>query len=400
MRRRGYVAAAALLVGCAPRPIVPPIVQALRPGPPSVDPLPWKARAAFDSAVQAADAFRILQLFAPNAFVITATGDTLAARDVIPLYLDKLRHDGRSVHFTWGREGGLESCLGGRGRERLVYTARLTGPDSTTTLAGQVSVLWALDSTGALKIGWIAFEKHEIARHLTTVECRTSRSARRYVYHWRASVSVAPGGASEVSRTPASLASSLRQRGWAGPVCPCYGPNNTFTPIGDGRSAATPHLISAQYQFLPHVVAEVLTGRTPRGTVMGAQWMPNGDYAQTRIWYSASFVAVLLSYERSGFQIGAGPLEQTSQWRMRDSVVPFSTGGLAAYRDTTSSSKAPVGVVGDARYTVLLTSHTFVTLRAQVRRVADAKTPATARFPEVTVKQSSSFVGLVLGLLW
>ena len=68
MRRRGYVAAAALLVGCAPRPKVPSILEAIRPGPPSVDPLPWKARAAFDSAVQAADAGRIAQLFAPNAF--------------------------------------------------------------------------------------------------------------------------------------------------------------------------------------------------------------------------------------------------------------------------------------------------------------------------------------------
>ena len=133
---------------------------------------------------------------------------------------------------------------------------------------------------------------------------------------------------------------------------------------------------------------------------MGAQWLPNGDYAQTRLWYSASFVAALLSYEHSGFQVGAGPLLQTSQWRLRDSVVPFSTGGLSVYRDTASSSRAPVGVVGDARYTVLLTSHTFLALRAQLRRVPDAKTPPTSRFPEASVKQSSSFVGLVLGLLW
>jgi hypothetical protein len=362
--------------------------------------LPWKARAAFDSAVQAVDAGRIAELFAPNAFVIAATGDTLAAHDVIPLYLEELRHDGRSVRFTWAREGGLESCLGSRGRERLVYTARLTGPDSATTLSGHVSVFWTLDSTGALKVGWIAFEKREIARRLTKLECPTSRSAPRYVYHWRGSVSVSLGGASEVSRTPASFESSLRQRAWAGPACPCYGPISTYTPIWGGTSVTAPHLISAQYQLLPHVVAEVLTGRSPRGTIMGARWMPNGDYAQTRLWYSASFVGALLSYEHSGFQVGAGPLIQTSQWRLRDSLVPFSTGGSPSYRDTTSSSKAPVGVVGDARYTVLLTSHTFLALRAQVRRVPDAKTPATSRFPEAAVQQGSSFVGLVLGLFW
>jgi hypothetical protein len=361
--------------------------------------LPWKARAAFDSAVQAVDAGRIAELFAPNAFVIAATGDTLAARDVIPLYLDKLRHDGRSLRFTWAREGRLESCLGSRGRERLFYTARLTGPDSATTLSGYVSVFWTLDSTGALKVAWVAFEKRERARRLTKVECPTSPPAPRYVYHWRGSVSVSLGGASEVSRTPASLDASLRQRWWNGPDCPCYGPA-PVTPTWGGRSVAAPHLISAQYQFLPHVVAEVLAGRSPRGTIMGAQWMPNGDYAQTRVWYSASFVAALLSYEHSGFQVGAGPLIQTSQWRLRDSLVPFSTGGSPSYRDTTSSSKAPVGVVGDARYTVLLTSHTFLALRAQVRRVPDATTPATSRFPEATVKQGSSFVGLVLGLLW
>lgn len=400
MFRTPHVAAVLLLAGCAPRPLVPVIAAALH-AVPSIDPLPWRVRAALDSAVRGPDDARIVEMFAPDAFVISATGDTVPARAFISIALDELRRDGRTAGFAWARDGNLESCRGGA-RERLQYTIRLTGSDGATTqLRGNVSVFWTQDSAGAVRVAWIAFAPRERSRQLTKAECPSPRpSPPAYAYHWRWSVSVAPGAEREGNETGSSFEAALSQQGWYGPDCPCFGPGLNYTPLSRRTRLRQPRLVSAQIQVFRHVVLEGVTGRVPAGTSMGARWMPNGDYAQTRLWYSQSFVGALLSFEHSGFQIGAGPLWQHTEWQLRDSVVPFSTGGGSTFKDTTWSGKSPVGVVGDARYTVLVTSHTFLTLRAQTRRVRRATIPATSRFPVAIVDQGSSFFGFMLGVVW
>src|SRR5580765_5488200 len=98
-------AAIILLAACSPA------IQSSRPAPIAPDPLTWKARAAFDSAVAARDTARMASLFAPGAFVIAATGDTLPVRDAIPLSLSALKNDPGAVRFSWGREAALESCV-------------------------------------------------------------------------------------------------------------------------------------------------------------------------------------------------------------------------------------------------------------------------------------------------
>src|SRR5207237_6608818 len=68
MHRLSCAGVTVLVVACAPA------VQPSRPAGIATDPLTWKARAAFDSAVQARDTARMARLFAPGAFVIAATG--------------------------------------------------------------------------------------------------------------------------------------------------------------------------------------------------------------------------------------------------------------------------------------------------------------------------------------
>ena len=162
MHRLSCAGVTVLVVACTPA------VQPSRPAGIAPDPLTWKARAAFDSAVQARDTARMARLFAPGAFVIAATGDTIPVRDAIAIYLAQVGGDpgGSVIQFSWGREGSLESCVGGA-REHLVYTARLDRPDgSSSATSGNVSVFWRSDSTGALKVAWIAFSKEARARRL------------------------------------------------------------------------------------------------------------------------------------------------------------------------------------------------------------------------------------------
>ena len=390
MLRLSCAAATVLVAACTP------LVQPSRPAGPVPDPLTWKARAVFDSAVQARDTARMASLFAPGAFVVAATGDTLLVRDAIRLYLSALRNDPGEVRFSWGRDGSLESCVNGA-RELLTYTVRLSRADgSSSGVMGGLSVFWAADSSGAPKVAWIAFAKKERERRLTGSECPSIEAAAWRSWKWAVSAYPAPG--LTVSGTRSSFESLLRQRGWVDRECSCaVFPPTRFTPISEGTRFAPPSLVSVQYHYRPHVIAEVVAGFVPSGSTMGARFFPNRDYAHVRLWYSSVFAAALVSYERWGFQVGAGPVVQVSHWRMRDSLVPYSTGGLPSFRDTTWSS-TPIGLVGDVRYNFLISTRTFLTFRAELRRFPSLKTPVNPRFPVADVNQGSSLVGLGVGL--
>jgi len=392
LSRAAVPAVTVLVVACSPA------VQSSRPAGIVPDPSTWKARAAFDSAVQARDTARMASLFAPDAFVITATGDTIPLRDAMAVYLSEASRDAGAIQFSWGREGSLESCVGGA-REQLVYTVRLNRPDGSSGAAsGNVSVFWRSDSSGALTVAWIAFAKDARTRRLTRSECPSIEAAAWRRWRWAVSVYPAPG--LTVGGTRSSFESVLRRRGWVARECSCTAfPPTRFTPISDRTVFTPPTVASVQYQYKQHVIAEVVAGLSTSGNTMGARFMPNRDYAHTRLWYSAAFAAALVSYERWGFQVGAGPVVQVSHWRMRDSVVPYSTGGLPSFRDTTWS-EVPIGIVGDVRYNLLVSARTFLTFQAQVRRFPGMKTPATPRFPVADVVQGGSLVGLGVGLIF
>ena len=357
-----------LVVACTP------LVQPSRPAGPVPDRLTWKARAAFDSAVAARDTARMANLFAPGAFVIAATGDTVPIRDAIPLYLSELRNDPGDVRFSWGREGSLESCVGGA-REHLTYTARLTRADgSSSGVSGRLSVFWTADSSGALKVAWIAFAKSERERRLTGLECPSVEAAAWRTWRWAVSV-------------------------YATGACSCKVRSPGFTPASKWAVVVPPNLVTIQYHVRRHVVAEIATGGAFSRTTTGTRYFPNRDYGLTRIGYSAGFLAALVSYEQRGFQIGAGPVVQLANWRLRDSLVPYSTGGLPSFHDTTWSH-VPIGIVGDLRYSLLVGTRTFVTLRAQVRHFPDAKTPpASPRFA-AALDQGTSLLGIGFGVIF
>lgn len=392
MLRLSGAALTALAAACSPA------VQNSRPAAFAPDPLTWKARAAFDSAVAARDTARMASLFAPGAFVIAANGDTLPIRDAIPLYLSEVRNDPGTVQFSWGREGALQPCVGGA-RELLTYSARLTRADgSSSGVSGRLSVFWNADSSGALKVAWIAFAKQERERRLTRSECPSAEAAAWRRWRWAVSVYPAPGLAPLSTRS--SFESLLRQRGWVARECSCaVFPPSRFTPISDKSIFAYPSAASVQYHYRENLMAEVVVGFSPTGNTMGARFMPNRDYSHTRLWYSNAFAAALVSYERWGFQFGIGPAVQVSHWRMRDSVVPYSTGGLPSFQDTTWST-VPVGLLGDVRYNLLVSTRTFLTFRGQLRRFPSMKTPATPRFPEAAVDQGGGLVGLGIGVLF
>jgi hypothetical protein len=257
--------------------------------------------------------------------------------------------------------------------------------------------LWRRDSNGELKVAWVAFPKSQMKRRLSTAECPSIADSVRRTWRWAATVFVAPGLS---AGSPAvSFENVLRERGWVDQDCSCRGVIPRYTPASRWSFVVPPSLIAIQYHARPHVVTEIAAGRLPKGTTMGAQEYPNRDYAQTRLWYSGAFVEAVVSYERWGIQIGAGPVVQFAHWRLRDSLIPYSTGGYPTYSDL-RWSRAAVGVVGDVRYQRLLGTRTFLALRTQLRRFPKARTLATPRFPAAAVDQGSSLVGAGVGVIF
>lgn len=361
-----------------------------------IDQATWQARAAFDSAAWAGDTSRMAAVFAEDALLISPSGDSIRGRDAIMHYLAQLVPEAVSADVSFGREGALELCSG-NARERLAYAAHINHANrSSDSVSGKLSVFWKRDSTGALQVAWAAFSKREIRRRLRRSECVSPEDSTWGV--WRLAVSLVPVPAAATMGSQRSFERILRARGWVD-ECPCGGRFPSLTPLSSWTGRLPPGLVGIQYHWRRHVVAEILGGRIPKGSTMGAQYYSSRDYAQTRLFYSGAFVGALVSYEQWGFQVGIGPALQLVNWRLRDSVIPYSTGGYPSFTEV-SWSKQPIGVIGDARYRRLVTRRLFLEIRAQVRRFRKVATPATPRFPPAMVDQGSSFVGVGFGVVY
>jgi ketosteroid isomerase-like protein len=384
MRRTLLGLLPAVVMACAPttRTAGPRLVP--------IDRASWQVRAAFDSAARVVDVPRMAGLFAEDGLLITVNGDSIRGRDAIAGYISRLAQNDALATLSLGREGALETCLGG-GRERIYYTAHVDHSGSSAAVSGKVSLFWKRDAAGDLKIALMAFPEREVKRRLTRAECVSPEDSVWKAWRW--AVSVFPVPALDFPGVKQSFEHTLRARGWSDVSCNCAQTFPTFTPLSNRSRLLPPGLVSVQYHLRPNLVGEIVGGRAPRGSTMGAQTF-SGEYAQTRLAYSGVFVGALMSVQHWGLQVGVGPLLQVAHWSLRDSVV--TSGGYPTATDYTWT-KVPVGILGDVRSHQLLTRRVFLTFRAQGRLFGKATTPATPRFPPARIDQSTWFFGVGLG---
>jgi hypothetical protein len=155
--------------------------------------------------------------------------------------------------------------------------------------------------------------------------------------------------------------------------------------------------VGFQYRLNRRVIAEVLAGRLPQGSTLGAQDSSNRDHEETRLSYSGIFVAALFSYELLGFHVGIGPAMQRTHWTLTDSLRP--SGGYPAFVKL-SRSPMSVGMAADVKYQTLVDDRTLFVVRAQLRSFPNARTPGTATFRPAEVGQGSTFVGVGFGVVF
>lgn len=360
----------ALSVACAPLVRTDPLSPAHAKQ--ASDRATWQARTVFTAAVEAADTGRVAGLFAPDAFLIAPGGDSVRGPDAIARFLAHLGHDAYPVAVSFGREGSLQSCVGAA-YEYLAYTARLTGVEGTNSVSGNVSVFWKQDSTGALKVAWVALSKGDMRRGLTRQECPSVEAAMWRAWRWAVSVSTG--------------------------ACLCNVRAPGFTPDSKWAAVVPYNLVTIQRHVRPNLIAQIATGHTSNGPTTGTRTYPNRDFGLSRIGHSAEFLAAFVAYEHRGIQVGGGPIVQLAHWRLRDSLVPFSTGGLPSFHDTTWSA-VPIGIVGDVRYSVFVGSRTFMTFHAQTRRFPNAKIPPATPRLSAALDQSTSLFGIDFGVIF
>jgi ketosteroid isomerase-like protein len=360
----------------------------------SIERATWQARSAFDSAARAGDTTRVAAFFVEDALLISSAGDSIRGRDAIARYLAQLVPGVVSADFSFGREGSVERCVGAA-RERLAYAAHINyAGRSPDTVSGNLSVIWKRDSTGALKVAWAALSEREIRRGLGRSECPSREDS---IWRaWRFAVTVVPVPVADIPEAKGSFGSFLRASGWVD-ECVCGGTLPVHTPASESTRLLPPSLVGIQYHLRRHVVGEILGGRIPKGSTMGAQFFTNRDFALTRLSYSGVFVGALASYEHWGLHLGVGPALQLAHWVLRDSLRP--SGGLPTTTDFRWST-LPLGIVADARFHRLVGDRLFLAVRAQVRRFQKVRTPSTPRFPSAMVAQGTSLVAVGWGVLF
>lgn len=366
------------------------------PHPVSIEQATWRARAAFDSATRAGDTARMAAVFAEDALLISPGGDSIRGRDAIVRYVAEFLPEAHSAAFSFGREGDAELCRGSA-RERLAYTAHIAyesrAPD---TVSGAVSVFWKRDSAGGVRVAWLAFPGPEMRRRLRRAECPSTEDS---VWSaWRIAVTVFPVPAGVATASTRSFERTLRARGWID-ECLCGGVYPSLTPISRRTWLLAPGLLALQYRIRRHVMAELLGGRLPSGSIMGAQYYSSRDYAQTRLFYSGMVGGVVIAYEQHGVRLAIGPGLQLARWKLRDSVIPYSSGGYPSHTDYKWTT-IPAGVIADVQVHRLLSNRLYLAVQAQVRRFRKVSTPATPRFSSAKLDQGSAFLGVGWGVVF
>jgi len=355
----------------------------------------WRAKFAFDSAARAGDVARLTASFSEDALLITANGDSIRGRNAIVQYIVQRVPEAISAGFVFARDGTLKRCVGGA-LEHLLYTAYIQYPRrSAEPLPGSVSVLWNRDANGNLKVTWAAQVAPGGRRNLERSLCHSVRDSISQA--WRYSVNLFPAAAVASTESQGGFEALLRTRGWDDATCSCYGPTRP-TPSSNWSWLVPPSLVGIQYRVDRRVIAEVIGGRLPQGSTLGAREFSNRDHEEARLSYSGVFVAALFSYKVLGFHVGIGPAVQRTHWTLTDSLRP--SGGFPSFVRV-SQTNLPVGIVADVKYQALLIEdRTLFIVRGQLRRFPKARTPATANFPPAAIGQGSSFIGAGFGVVF
>lgn len=383
-----------LCIACAPLPKQSETVVPARPNWPRIEDAIRTAQSTFDSAAQAGDAHRMAGLFDDDALLITPASDTIRGRSAIEGLLAAAQPGATGAKFWFAREPPLEHCRDG-GFEHAQFTAEIRqGDGSKDTLQARFVVFWNRDSVGSARVKRVSFPERELSRWPTRGECVTDiesamESAKRLQESSRFSITLLAGHTSGDPSRDFELA--MKSRGWSNLAytCPSSRPCD-YLSTHSYRSTISPIVPLLRYRFSKELAMEMLGGALLQGATIGVDTAVG---SQMEVSWSGAYAGVLLSYELAGLQLGVGPAVQTVHWRVDDHNWPYNA---STFYESSFHTKG-VGLIGDLGWRLLLPSRLHADIHAESRWFARTDVRGSPRFPNVNVRNNSSFAGLGLG---
>jgi len=326
-------------------------------------------------------------LFTEDGMLITQSGDTIRGRDSIAHFFVAARPGATGATFRLDREPPLDVCTDGA-FERGWYWAEIRyGDHPPDTISGRFGIRWRRDSLGNARVQWAGLSQRYAERRLRRSECVDPTQARQQSAHWAVTLFQ---GASTIGGGPASsLEPDMTNQGWADPV----GRVPTLHSEATRLNGFIPVLGGLRYRVSNGLAAEAVIGALPRGSTRG---MSTARNAWIEFFWSGFFAGLMMSYERGGLQVGAGPTLQNGQWRTEERDAGFYP--RVTYQSSFRSH--PLGAFADLGFHRAIVGRFRLDLRAQVRRFGQTTIPSAPGFAPAKVDNNSAFVGLGLGVVF
>ena len=338
-------------------------------------------RARFYRGGEAGDVGTMALAFTEAGMLITGRGDTIRGRAAVANYFSTTVSAPAGATFRFDREPPLQDCTFGA-YERGWYWAEVRYADhAPDTLSGRFLFRWVQDSLGDALIDWATLSRQ--APEWPPPRSRCVDPAVAFQASTHLTVTMTLGGSVVGTGPQAGVESVMINHGWNDPTFDHGQP----TPQSSTRNQV--NLVGGlRYRFRKWLAAELTIGTLPQGTTLGANYSRSEN-----LWISWSglFAGALVSYERGGLQLGAGPGVQRANWRA-DSQGGF---GNRQFRFRSSS----VGLVADVGFHHAMVGRLRLDLRAQVRRFTTT-TPTTENLTPVRVAFNSSYLGVGFGVVF
>jgi ketosteroid isomerase-like protein len=350
------------------------------------------AKSQFDTAASKGDLDGMARWFAEDAIVIRGR-DTLKGRTAVTALL-RTGLPGATAARVYFQPAQTEFCTDGAyeyGGEYTIHAQRLGG--ITDTLRGRYALRWTQHGADAVLVQAVAVAPTHGSATPALRGCAWATHAafdRR-----RIRLSFFTPAAISTANTVSSLEGTLRDRG--------YGPGFTTqdTDFRPTRSGPTPWLIAgARVRLWRGVSVEGLFVFQPRSDSIQAYNASTGAYIQA--WFKrSSAAAAVLGYEWRRLRVGVGPTFLTDAWTIQESTFPIGArdGALPARATPEDSwTERRRGLLLEVAYTVPVTPHAFVELRAQQWSVKSTAIHPTHSLPTAYVDTSGRLFVVTTGL--
>ena len=277
----------------------------------------WRAA---DSVAAAGDANAIAGMFAPDAQLVRAAGDTLRGREAIAAWLSASLPPAAQLRFRFNRVEQLVECADWAVEEGVLSAWR-RGPGLEDSLVTSIGLRWERASDSTAQVAFATLDGASARSLRRSARCRVSTAAiqsqgRQWV------LSLAPDAAEHVRVSDAYPAMIERRgQGWNSPDSPtcvlCPQASRKVGKVLPGLS-----YLGARYRgFGPLAIEAFVLDQS-------AEEYEYASYEATRaveIFYRKTgyVTGALVSYERSWVRLGAGPAYTASEWKLEERRTSF-----------------------------------------------------------------------------